>query len=332
MAVTIAISELLYVLYCYFAALRVLPDISVSTKHFTTTVFRELIRFAGSYQLVNLLEVLYAMLLPVTILKYFGAEVAGLYAVVTRLVAAALMGQDALILPILSAGTMMFASASSERLKRFLRKSFKATMAVTVAPLAFLAAFGTLIILGWTGQSGPGFQTTMGLCCLAALFQAVSRLQLILYRASGKALHDNLRQGFRLGVLLALAAVGGVLGFYGLLAALVLAELVGVVYMFIAMTRELRDFSAKALIPDNLKVATATVLIIGAGLLTTLLPIPYAATGRALAFIKLAAVCLGCSLAVLPAIALTRSMSAEEKRAIVDLLVPRRSATAAAHD
>lgn len=332
MAATIALSEMLYVLYCYYVSLRVVPEISINTKHFTTTVFRELIRFAGSYQVVNLLEVLYAMLLPVTILRYFGAEVAGLYALVTRLVAAALMGQDALILPILSAGTLMFASASAERLKRFFRKSFKATMAVTVVPLVFLAVFGTLMILGWTGQSGPGFRATMWLCCLTALFQAISRLQLILYRASGKALHDNLRQGFRLGVLLLIAGVGRVLGFYGVLGGLAIAEFVGVVYMFIAMTHQLQDFSAKTLVPDNLKLVVATAITIGAGLLMTLLPIPYGRTDRAAAVIKLGAVCLGCLVAVVPAVTLTRSVSTEEKRAIINLLVPRRGSTAAAHD
>ena len=71
---------------------------------------RELIRFAGSYQLVNALEVVYYLFLPVLVLKYFGAETAGVYAVAVRLVTAALMGQDALILPLLSGGTIMFAS------------------------------------------------------------------------------------------------------------------------------------------------------------------------------------------------------------------------------
>jgi O-antigen/teichoic acid export membrane protein len=332
MAIAIAVSEVLYVLYCYYSSRRVLPEISVSTRYMTGAVLPELVRFAGSYQLVNLLEVLYAMLLPVTILKYFGAEVAGLYAVATRLVAAALIGQDALTLPILSAGTMMFASASSGRLLRFFKKSFKANLAVTIAPLAFLAAFGPLVILGWIGQRGSGFQVTIWLCCMAALFQAVSRLQLILYRASGKALHDNLRQGFRLGVLLMLATVGGTLGFYGVLTGLAIAEVAGVVYMFFAMTRELRDFSASALIPDTVRLSMATVLMIGAGLLTTVFHVPYPAASRESAIAKLAAVCFGCLLAALPAIALTGSVSSDEKRAIVDLFVPGRGAAAAVQD
>ena len=102
MAMIMAASELIYVLCCFVASRRILPEIRIGTASFTTSVFRELIRFAGSYQLVNVLEVLYGMLLPVIVLKYFGAEVAGVFAVATRLVTAVLMGQDALILPLLS--------------------------------------------------------------------------------------------------------------------------------------------------------------------------------------------------------------------------------------
>ena len=145
MAMIMAASELIYVFCCFVASRRILPEIRIGMASFTSSVFRELIRFAGSYQLVNVLEVLYGMLLPVIVLKYFGAEVAGVFAVATRLVTAVLMGQDALILPLLSGGTLVFASGSVERLARFFRKSFKITVAVTLAPLAFVGAFGTLL-------------------------------------------------------------------------------------------------------------------------------------------------------------------------------------------
>jgi O-antigen/teichoic acid export membrane protein len=278
--------------------------------------------------LVNILEVLYGMLLPVIILKHFGAEIAGIYALVTRLMSAALMGQDALILPLLSGGSLIFASGSTERIGRFFRKSFKTTLAITLLPLAFVAAFGTLLIFAWTGQAGPEFRTAIWLVCLYGLFASVSRLQLILYRASGKTLHDNLRQAFRLGVLGVLGCLAGILGFYGVLAGLTVAELAGVVYMFIAMAHEVREFSPKMLIPDNLRVTAATALTIGAGLLVALLPIPWGANQRTLAVVKLGAVSLACLIAALPAVGLTGSLSPEEQRTALHLLAPwRRSAT-----
>jgi len=321
MAVIIAISEMVYISCCFVASRRVLPEIRISLHNFTSSVFRELIRYAGSYQLVNILEVLYAMLVPVTILRHFGAEIAGAYAVVIRLVGAALMGQDALILPLLSGGTVTFASGSAQKIGQFLRKSFKVTLAVALLPLAFLGAFGPLLIFAWTGQVGTEFRMAMWLCCLGGLFGSISRLQLVLYRASGKTLHDNIRQAFRLGALGGLACLGGILGFYGILAGLALVEFVGVAYMFFAMTNEVREFSLRMLIPDNMRVTAAAALTVAAGLLVALLPVPWGHHERTIALVKLGEVSLACLIAFWPAVYLTKSLSTSEQRMILNLVM-----------
>ena len=326
MAVTMATSELVYVFCCFVASRRILPEIQIRLAHFTKGAFPELVRFAGSYQLVNVLEVLYSMLLPVTILKFFGAEVAGVYAVATRLVTAALMGQDALILPLLSGGTLIFASGSSERLARFFRKSFKITVAVTLVPLAFVGAFGGLLVFAWTGQTGTEFGVAIWLTCVSSFFNSISRLQLILYRASGNALHDNIRQAFRLGVLAILAVSGKAIGFHGVLLGLVVAELVGVVYMFFAMTTVLGFFNPRKLIPDAMRLAAATSVTIAVGAAAVMLPSPWGASQRAAALIKLAEVSLACLIASWPAVAFTGSISAEEQRTVVNMLTPWRKA------
>src|SRR5208282_203578 len=116
---------------------------------------------------------------------------------------------------------------SIERMNRFLRKSFKMAVAASLLPLAFVAAFGTLLVQAWTGQVGPEFRMAVWLTCLSALFASISRVQLVLYRASGNALHDNIRQAFRLGVLILLAELGSLIGFYGVLVGLVVAEFIG---------------------------------------------------------------------------------------------------------
>jgi O-antigen/teichoic acid export membrane protein len=324
MAATIAVSELVFVGCCFVASRRVVPEIRIRLRNVSRGVFRELVRYAGSYQLVNVLEVLYGLLLPVIIVKHFGAEMAGAYALVLRLMAAALMAQDALLPPLLSAGTLVFASGSAERIRRFFIKSFKTTMAVSLLPLAFLAAFGTLLVFAWTGETGPEFQEAIWLVCLSGLFQAISRLQLILYRASGKTLHDNVRQAFRLGVLGVLGYFGSTLGFYGVLGCLAAAEGIGVVYMFVAMSQELPDFSPRMLIPDNLRVTAATALVIAAGLLVAPLLIPWGHQGRAIALLKLGVVSLACLAAALPAVGLTGSLSPEEQRTALDVLAPWR--------
>lgn len=327
MAMTIAISELLYVFSCFLASRKIVPEIRIKIAYFTTCVFPELIRFAGSYQLVNILEVLYGMLLPVTILKYFGAETAGVYAVATRLVTAVLMGQDALILPLLSGGTLVFASRSAERVTKFFRKSFKVTVAVTLAPLAFIAVFGKLLVFVWTGQASPEFGMAIWLTCLSSFFNSISRLQLILYRASGNALHDNVRQAFRLVALAILAGLGRRLGFEGVLAALCIVELVGVIYMFFAMSHSLDCFRPAALLPDALKLAGATLLVIACGGAVSAVMFP-SDSSREAVLLKLSGITLACLVAAWPATRMTNSVSPAERRMLVDLLTPWKKAPA----
>jgi O-antigen/teichoic acid export membrane protein len=327
MASTMAASELVYVLCCYAASRRVLPQVQISMAHFTPEVFRELIRFAGSYQLVNVLEVLYSMLLPVIVLKYFGASLAGVYAVANRLVTAVLMGQDALILPLLSGGTLVFASGSATRLAAFFKKSFKITVAVSLAPLAFVGAFGALLVFVWTGQSSPQFGIAIWLTCFASFFNSISRLQLILYRASGHALHDNVRQAFRLLALGVLAAAGKSMGFEGVLGALCVVELIGVIYMFFAMTSALDFFRPMSLLPDTLKLLAATAATIAAGVAIGTFAAPVGANHREAVLVKLGEIVLACLIASWPAIALTGSVSAAERRILADLLMPWNKAT-----
>jgi O-antigen/teichoic acid export membrane protein len=322
MAATMAVSELLYVVCCFWASRRIIPEIHISAHDFTPRVFRELIRFAGSYQLVNVLEVLYGMILPVIVLRHFGANMAGVYAVATRLVIAALIGVDALILPLLSGGTVTFASGSIERINRFLRKSFKITLAASLLPLAFVAAFGTLLVQVWTGEVGPEFRMAVWLTCFSALFASISRVQLVLYRASGNALHDNIRQAFRLGVLILLAELGSMIGFYGVLVGLVVAEFVGVVYMFFAMKSVLRFFAPKSLMPDTLRLATTIGAMIAVGEAVAVVPIPWGATERVASLIRLAEVVTACAIAAWPAAALTKSISREEQRLVLKLVTP----------
>jgi O-antigen/teichoic acid export membrane protein len=323
MAATMAASELLYVFCCFWASRRIIPEIRIGVRHFTPRVFRELIRFAGSYQLVNVLEVLYGMILPVIVLRHFGASTAGVYAVATRLVIAALIGVDALILPLLSGGTVTFASGSIERMSRFLRKSFKIAVAASLLPLAFVAAFGTLLVQVWTGQVGPEFRIAVWLTCLSALFASISRVQLVLYRASGNALHDNIRQAFRLGVLILLAELGSLIGFYGVLVGLVVAEFIGVVYMFFAMSSILRFFNLKNLIPDALRLAATAMAMLFCSAGAAMLPAPWNLGGRLMAAARLVVVAAAYFAACWPVAMMTKSISSEEQRVVLGLILPR---------
>src|SRR5439155_3751263 len=77
MATVMGVSEIGFVACCYVASKKVVPKIHVGRKYVSKTVLHELFRYAGSYQLVNVMEVVYAAIIPVAVLRVFGDEVAG---------------------------------------------------------------------------------------------------------------------------------------------------------------------------------------------------------------------------------------------------------------
>ena len=325
MTVVMGTSELLYILCCYLAAQRVVPQIHINIRNFRTNTFPELLRFAGSYQLVNILELMYGAILPIVFLRSFGAEASGIYALAGRVVTAALIAQDALVLPILSGGTMIFASGSQERAREFLAKSFKVTLASAILPLALAGALGPTMILAWTGQVDSRLSGATWLVALASLLRAISLLQLILYRASGKALLDNIRQVLRILAILLVAAFAGKIGFNGLLAGMALAELVGVAFMFFAMAKTFAAFSPREFLSDASRLSVASILIVCAGVLAATVSIPGISDARLGAALKLAEAGIASLIIAWPVLILTNSVSKTEMRALVTALTPRRA-------
>jgi O-antigen/teichoic acid export membrane protein len=243
-------------------------------------------------------------------------------------VTSALIAQDALVLPILSGGTMVFAAGSIEQLRRFLSKSFKVTLAAALFPLAFVAAFGTSLIFAWTGEADPRFRITLWLGALAGLLKAISLLQLILYRASGRALLDNIRQVLRIVVILTVAVLATRIGFAGVLAGIAVAELIGVVFMFFAMAATFHAFDAKTIMQDTLRISLAAAMIVGVGAVAGTVPIPWSMTDRITALLKLAEVALGCLIAAWPILTFTKSITSAERRTVLALIPHRRAALA----
>jgi O-antigen/teichoic acid export membrane protein len=350
MALAMGVSELIYIFCCYRASRRIVPQMHISVANFTPSLFPELFRFAGSYQMVNMLELFYRGIVPIAILKFFGDVPAGIYALAGRLTSSALIGQDALALPILSGGTMVFTSGTAESLKLFFSKSFKVTIAATLPPLAFVCAFGTILIYAWTGVVDPQLRIAIWLVSLAMLPKSVSLLQLVLYRASGRTLHDNISQIIRIVMVLIVAHFGMSLGFSGVLAGMAFAEYVGVTYMVFAMARTFHAFDIKILTRDALRITAATVLVIGAGMAAGMIPIQLSGLEnlhflislfggperlhhvierlggleRINALVKLSEVGIACLLMSWPALLVTKSISTAERRSILDSVMPGR--------
>ena len=324
MSAVMGASELLYITCCYVAARRIVPEIQVSVRHITTRALPELFRFAGSYQLVNILEVLYGSIVPFAILRTFGADPAGIYGVVTRVVTSAVILQDSFLSPILSGGTMVYASGSVERMQRLLIKAFKVTLGLSLLPLGFIAVFGSQMAFAWTGQTNIAFEHAFWLICATSLFRSFSMLSLVLYRVSGKALLDNIRQIIRIAILLLVAFLAPQVGFMGVLAGLAIAEFVGMIFMIFALVRTFAQFHAKALVPDGLRLTTAALLVLGAGILATYLPQPSFYLARAAAALRIGEAAFICALVAWPILRVTGSITASEGKAIWDVIRFRR--------
>lgn len=324
MATVMAVSEVGYLLCCYVTAKRILPQVKVNATFVNKSVIRELIRFAGSYQLVNVLEVLYLSILPVTVLRAFGANSSGVYAITTRIVTSALMLWESFLLPILSGGAMVHASGSREEMRRLIHKSFKLTLGVCLFPLTFIGCFGPAIVFAWTGQADPTLRVALWLVCIAGFFSAFSSLGLVLYRASGNALLDNIRQGLRIVVLLSIVAFAHNLGFYHVLAGLAVTEFVGMVFMLFAVGQTFQAFHPKDLIGDALRLTSATACVLLVGTVAMLIPLPHISSARLLTALDLCKVALACLLAACPALWLTKSLTSAEGRALKQILLPTR--------
>jgi len=231
---------------------------------------------------------------------------------------------DALLLPILSGAAMVFASGSAAEMRTLINKSFKVTLALGLFPLAFIAIFGPMIVFAWTGEAASSLRVAFWLVCAAGLFQSFSILGLVLYRASGRALLDNVRQALQILILLSIAIAAHRLGFYGVLAGLALAELFGMLFMLFALEKAFEAFRVRFLLTDTLRLTAAIAVVLSAAGVALLLPVPAVSNPRLAATLQLAKVTLACLVAAWPALVLTKSLTGTEGRALVGAFLPRR--------
>jgi hypothetical protein len=187
----------------------------------------------------------------------------------------------------------------------------------------FTALFGPLIVFAWTGEAAPSLRIAFWLVCAAGLFQSFSTLGLVLYRASGRVLLDNIRLASQIVLLLLIAISAPRLGFYGVLVGLASVEFLGMLFMMFALTQAFEVFRLKALLADTARMAGAIAIVLVAAWATYLVPLSVE-SGRAAATIRLAVVCIACLIAAWPALAVTKSLTPSEGQALMSA-VKRRS-------
>jgi hypothetical protein len=220
---------------------------------------------------------------------------------------------------------MVYASGNPERMHSLVTKAFKATLLLSLFPLAFIAAFGPTMAYAWTGQSDPAFRASFWLISVRAVFAAFSLLALVLYRVSGKALLDNVRQVLRIAIIVGVVLCANRLGFYGVLAGMALAELVGMLFMVSALASTFHAFRTKWLVPDAIRMIAAAAVIIGIGVLTSHIPISGDIEGRKFAILKLGEITLACMLVAWPILVGTGAVTRNEKDALLAAILPHRA-------
>jgi O-antigen/teichoic acid export membrane protein len=329
MTIVMAAAEVGIIICCFVASSRLLPQIQIRRRYLSLGVVPELFRFAGSYQLVNVLEILSMSILPFGILRLLGARASGVYAICTRLTGVGSSIQDASLLPLLSGGTLLYASQATEQIRLVMNKMFKWTLVVTIAPLAFVAVFGPTLVMAWTGQSDPMFRVGLPWLCIAAAFGGISRTGLILYRANGGALMDVLRQLLVIVGLVIAIALGRDLGYAGIFAAMAFTETIGALFMLHALQKSIEAFHPSDLIPDAAKIIVAVSIVLLAGIvMTNVIPIPWNVGDHVTAWLRLMLAGSACAILAWPAMALKKCLSAAERRTIVDALFPSRGRAA----
>jgi O-antigen/teichoic acid export membrane protein len=327
MAGVMVLSQTIYVVFCYLMSKRVVPEISVKIRHVTRTTVAELIRYAGSYQLVSVLQLTYGVLAPIAILKVYGAEPSGVYAIANRLVSPVTMCFYAFLGPILSGGAMVYATGSSEKLDALLAKSFKFTLAITLLPLVFLCGFGTDLLKGWTGQDNGAFGVTLFFVSAATIANCFGLLGLVLYRASGRTVMDNLREVIRILVLLPVVVLAKKLSFAGVLAGIAVSETVGAVFMFYALKKTFPLFRVRPVMKDFLRMSVATFILVCASLaLSGLLHFDDLSL-RAAAVARLGVAALVLGVLIYPTMIYTGSVTKGEVASVLEAF--RRKASAA---
>ena len=306
------------ILWCYFSR-RVLPAIRLTPRFISRSEVRELIRFGASYQLVSILELLYAAILPVAILKFFGANAAGVFALAARLVSFATMIEGSYLQSILSGGSLVYSSGSVEQHNAFIIKSFKAMAVISILPLAFIALFGTKIVFVWTGQADPLLKGAVYLLCAADICKSLSSLCRVLYRVSGGAVMDNAQLLLGLGVTFLLWPFGHKIGFYGIIGGVrFVGQFLGLILMSLSLTSRFKGFHLRALTPTCLRFCAAAAMILGASAVALNVSLSSGISPRILDMIRLLTGAMISLLVAVPALIFTGSVSRSEARMMLN--------------
>jgi O-antigen/teichoic acid export membrane protein len=328
LGVGIATGEIGYAICGFVVAHREIPEIALRYRYITTSVGRELARFSGSYQLLNIMELFYVSVVPIVLLRELGAGAAGIYALCDRVARLAVTGLECSLVPLLSGSTSVFSTGSSEQMRAFVSKVFKLSLAGVLLPLAFTSAFGATAVLAWTGQGNQLVGLGIVFLSSAALCRSLSRVGMVLYRSTGGASMDSGAQLLRIAIVLVGVYFGRHWKFYGAVSGIAFAELVGMIFMLVALSRRLKYFSIEQLLGQIVHLFLPVLILVGAGEAVASIHVGFQLSTRASASLQLGVITTLVLALAWPSLILTRYLSGEELAQIKKAFFPRRGMVA----
>lgn len=306
----------------YINCQRVLPSVHVAPRFVSRSVAKELIRFGGSYQLVSMLEQLYAAILPVAILRFFGANAAGVFALAARLVSFATLIQGPYLQAILSGGSLVYSSGSTEQANAFIVKSFKVMAVLSVLPLVFIGFYGEKIAYVWTGKTDPLIEGGVCLLCAGGICRSLSSLFRVLYRVAGGAVMDNAQLLLELAVAFLLWPFARKLGFFGMVGGVqFIGQLLGLILMTLSLASRFNGLNVGVLVRILLRFCIAAAAILCASFAAVYLKVSWGMTPRAFDTIQLITAAVISLTITVPVLCFTGSVSRSEARALLGTLV-----------
>jgi len=287
MVISLAATEFIRASIFFVLSSRILPRVRVAPNHFSYSYLKEILRFAGSYQVYSFLEIAYAGILPFLMLKFFNPEITGIYAVSRRFVNLAALISESLLLPFLSGAAWTYGKGKLAEFSTLISKAMKFTMTVLVPALMFLSLFGRKILLGFTGHDSHLFTSGLILLAGGVICSSLARVYCATYRATGGSSLDLLWTIMRIAFLTFGFVLGTKLWHYnGGLLAYFMVELIGLKFMHLSIQKILSNVNFYPIRLDFAKITFISLGICAICSIVLLAPLPVPDNERFIAFVR----------------------------------------------
>ena len=262
MTMALSISYLTRAIMYYFVSRIVLPEVIMTPRMASFKSFREIFAFTGTYQILSYFEIIYISILPILILRFFNAEILGIYAIAARIVQMINILANSLLNPLVSGSAWLYSTGRLHEFNKLITKSVKFNITILIPLMTFVTFNNQEIFLGLLGENVQPQYLTLILVCFANFFKATTRVFVIMYRSTG-GLDKDIKWVVMKALLLTVGFYIGqaTFGFHAGLSAFVVAEILGFIYMVYEMYGILGTLELNRIFRDLSLIFTISIVI-----------------------------------------------------------------------